>query len=238
MIRSMLRGWWRGLPLAIVASGVPAMVVPATAADMSHPTVVELFQSQGCSSCPPANANLLAIVGRPDVLALSWEVTYWDYLGWADTFGDRRYTERQWDYARSLHHDDVFTPQIVVNGRTDLVGDQAYELDSAILQADRGQTGPMLQLALDRVIVGAAASRGEVVMVRYDPRLIQVPIERGENSGRTLPHRNVVREYLHLGAWNGAAQTYALPAAKHDGLKTAILVQARLGGPILAAIHS
>ncbi len=223
---------------AALPIGLATFAVPARAADVAHPTVVELFQSQGCSSCPPANANLLAIVDRPDVLALSWEVTYWDYLGWTDTFGDRRYTERQWDYARSLHHDDVFTPQIVVNGRTDLVGDRAPELEAAIAQADRGMTGPVLQLAADHATVGAAASQGEVVMVRYDPRLIEVPVHRGENGGRTLPHRNVVREYIRLGAWTGAAQTYALPAAKGDGLKTAVLVQAGLGGPILAAIHS
>ena len=227
------RALWAALPI-----GLATLTVPGHAADIAHPTVVELFQSQGCSSCPPANANLLAIVDRPDVLALSWEVTYWDYLGWTDTFGDRRYTERQWDYARSLHHDDVFTPQIVVNGRTDLVGDRAPELEAAIAQADRGVTGPVLQLATDHATVGAAASQGEVVMVRYDPRLIEVPVQHGENGGRTLPHRNVVREYIRLGAWTGAAQTYTLPAAKRDGLKTAILVQASLGGPVLAAIHS
>jgi hypothetical protein len=233
MIAPRFRASWLCLSIALATPGLPAR-----AADTTHPTVVELFQSQGCSSCPPANANLLAIADRPDVLALSWEVTYWDYLGWADTFGNRRYTERQWDYARALHHDDVFTPQIVINGRTDLVGDIAPELDTAIAQADRGETGPVLQLAADHVTVAAAAAHGEVVMVRYDPRLIQVPIQHGENGGRTLPHRNVVREYSHLGAWTGTARTYALPAATHEGLKTAILVQATTGGPILAAIHS
>jgi hypothetical protein len=225
---------WR--PLVTVA--LIAAAYPAHAADAAHPTVVDLCQSQGCSSCPPANANLLAIAGRADVLALSWEVTYWDYLGWADTFGDHRYTERQWDYARGLHNDDVFTPQIVINGRTDLVGDHADELDAAIGRADRGAGGPTLQLADDHVSVGAGAAAGDIVMVRYDPRLIQVPIHRGENGGRTLPHRNVVRELRRLGAWNGSPQTYALPAATHEGLKTAILVQSRAGGPILAAIHS
>lgn len=233
MTMLLARALWAALPI-----GLATLAVPARAADIAHPTVVELFQSQGCSSCPPANANLLAIVDRPDVLALSWEVTYWDYLGWTDTFGDRRYTERQWDYARSLNHDDVFTPQIVVNGRTDLVGDRAPELEAAIAQADRGVTGPVLQLTADHATVGAAAAQGEVVLVRYDPRLIEVPVQRGENGGRTLPHRNVVREYIRLGTWTGTAQTYALPAARHGGLKTAILVQASLGGPVLAAIHS
>jgi hypothetical protein len=229
-------GRWIGLPIALaLATGAGG----ASAADISHPTVVELFQSQGCSSCPPANANLLAIADRADVLALSWEVTYWDYLGWTDTFGDRRYTQRQWDYARALRHTEVYTPQIVVNGRTDLVGDHTEDLDLAIAQADRGQTGPTLQLTIDHVTVGPAAEQqGEVVLVRYDPRLIQVPIQHGENGGRTLPHRNVVREVLPLGAWHGTRQSYVLPAATLDGLKTAILVQAGPGGRILAATHS
>ncbi len=222
-----------GLSIALFAAA-PA----ARAADAAHPIVVELFQSQGCSSCPPANANLLAIADRPDVLALSWEVTYWDFLGWTDSFGDHRFTERQWDYAHGLHHDDVFTPQIVVNGHTDLVGDHADELDAAMAHADRGQAGPALALTDDHVSVGEAAGNGEVVMVRYDPRLILVPIQRGENGGRTLPHRNVVREMLSLGRWTGKAQIYALPPATHAGLRTAILVQAAVGGPILAAIHS
>src|SRR5580698_2329765 len=94
----------------------------AGAADAAHPTVVELFQSQGCSSCPPANANVMALSDRPDVLALSFQVTYWDNLGWKDTFGSPRYTARQWDYARALRHDNVWTPQVVVNGRADVVG--------------------------------------------------------------------------------------------------------------------
>ncbi|MEN3177307.1 DUF1223 domain-containing protein [Gluconobacter sp. OJA] len=100
--------------LALVGTSVPAM-----AADPDHPTVVELFQSQGCSSCPPANANLLALSDRPDLLTLSWEVTYWDDLGWKDTFSAPAFTARQWDYAHAFHRREVFTPEIVVNGRAD-----------------------------------------------------------------------------------------------------------------------
>ena len=88
------------------------------AADSSHPTVVELFQSQGCSSCPPAAANLAAVADRGDVLALSFEVDYWDRLGWKDTFSKHAWTERQYAYAQAMGHDGVYTPQIVVNGRT------------------------------------------------------------------------------------------------------------------------
>src|SRR5215469_13040224 len=184
----------------------------AAAADPQHPTVVELFQSQGCSSCPPANANVLAIADRPDILALSWQVTYWDDLGWRDTFGRPAYTARQWNYARAFHRGNVATPEVVVNGRDDVV------------RADRGDSGPSIRfVGREAVIAGAGA--GVVVLVRYDPNLVQVPIQRGENAGRTLPHKNVVREVADLGAWRGGARTFALPAPSRPGLKTAILVQ-------------
>jgi len=96
---------------------------PAMAADVSHPTVVELFQSQGCSSCPPANASLIEFVKRPDVLALNFSVDYWDRLGWKDTFDSPAYTARQYAYARSLGDSGVYTPEIIVNGRAAGVGD-------------------------------------------------------------------------------------------------------------------
>jgi hypothetical protein len=210
----------------------------AHAADAKNPAVVELFQSQGCSSCPPANANLLAIADRPDVLALSWEVTYWDYLGWTDTFGDRSYTARQWDYAAGLRHSEVYTPQIVINGRTDIVGDNAAELQSTIARTDRGANTPALTLTTTEVRIAGAPTHGDVFLVRYDPALVDVPILRGENGGRTLPHRNVVHEFRRLGSFTGAPLTLLLPKPSRPGLSTAILLQAGLGGPILAATHS
>src|SRR6202007_3177107 len=102
------------------------------AADTAHPVVVELFQSQGFSSCPPANANLLTIAGRPDVLALSFSVTYWDQLGWKDTFGQPAFTARQWDYAHAAGRGEVATPQVIINGRGAVVGSNAAQLAAAI----------------------------------------------------------------------------------------------------------
>jgi len=222
----------------VLAAMPLAGAATAHAADAAHPTVVELFQSQGCSSCPPANANFIAIAGRPDVLALSWEVTYWNYLGWTDTFGDQKFTARQYEYARGLGHAEVFTPQIVVNGRTDVVGNHLDELKNAIASADRGLGGPSLHLSETEVEVGAGAGKAEVLLVRYDPNVLMVPIQHGENGGITLPHRNVVRQILKLGPWDGAPRRYTLPPAHQAGLKTAILVQLGKGGPILAAAHS
>jgi hypothetical protein len=217
---------------AISISIAPEM---AMAADAAHPTVVELFQSQGCSSCPPANANVLALSDRPDLLTLSWQVTYWDQLGWKDTFGQPAFTSRQWDYARGLRHSDVATPEVVVNGRADVVGNSRGELEDLIRREDRGDSGPRVNITGDHVTVDGAGAHAIVVLVRYDPNIIQVPIRRGENGGLTLPHKNVVREVVELGQWNGGARTYALPAAGRPGLKTAVLVQAGQGGPILAA---
>jgi hypothetical protein len=212
-------------------------VSPASAADSAHPTVIELFQSQGCSSCPPANANVMALNGRPDILALSFQVTYWDHLGWKDTFGSPQYTARQWDYARGLGHDNVFTPQVVINGRTDVVGVRRGEIERAAASADRGVGGPTISLSGSKVTISGAppARPADVWLVRYDPRVVQVPIGRGENGGRTLPHQNVVRALVRLGAWSGPARAYELPASGVGGLRIAILVQSGHGGPILAA---
>ena len=228
------------LPLLGVAAAVSASA-SALAADAQHPAVVELFQSQGCSSCPPANANLIVLSQRPDILALSFGVTYWDQLGWKDTFASPQYTARQWDYAHALHHSQVWTPQMVVNGRADVVGADKADIDAVIPRADRGISGPAIAIMPDAVSVGAAPVSGmsaDVWLVRYDPRIVQVPIRRGENEGRTLPHKNVVRELVKLGVWSGEARRYDVPSSADPNLATAILVQAGPGGAILAAARS
>jgi hypothetical protein len=225
----------RALP-SLLAAALLAGASSAAAADAQHPTVVELFQSQGCSSCPPANANVLAIATRPEVLALSWQVTYWDDLGWKDTFGKPAFTARQWQYARAFHRLDVATPEVVVNGRADVVGASRGELEALIQRADRGDAGPAIQLAPGRASIDGRGA-GVVLLVRYDPNIVMVPIQRGENGGRTLPHKNVVREVVDLGQWTGGARSFPLPAPSRPGLRTAILVQQGPGGPILAASH-
>lgn len=211
----------------------------AYAADADHPTVVELFQSQGCSSCPPANAAVMALTrNRPDLLMLSWQVTYWDNLGWKDTFDNPAFTQRQRDYASAWHRDDVFTPEVVVNGRADLVGSDPHELATVVAGQDRGDGGPFIALVSNRVSVSGQSpgllKPAIVILVRFDPRIIEVPIQRGENGGRTLPHRNVVREVDVLGSWSvGEVGHFMLPAATQPGLQDAVLVQAGPGGPIL-----
>ncbi len=202
--------------------------------------VVELFQSQGCSSCPPANANVNALSERPGVLALSFAVTYWDHLGWRDTFAKQAFTARQYDYSRGLRHSNVYTPQVVLNGREDLTGINRGDLEAAVARSYHVPT-QLLVLDANGLAIRAAApppTPADVWLIRYDRRTLAVPILAGENDGRTLPHKNIVRELVHLGSWNGGATSFRLPPAADANFATAILLQAPNGGAILAAIKN
>jgi hypothetical protein len=213
------------------------MAIGAAPAADAGPVVVELFQSQGCSSCPPADANLAKIADRPDVIALSFAVTYWDGQGWKDTFARPEFTARQWAYAHGFRRAQVFTPEVVADGRRDGVGIDLADFARLVGHA-APPAGPQLTLADQAVTIGAAsrpAAAADVWLVRYDPRTVQVPIRGGENGGRTLPHRNIVHELTRIGAWSGGAETLRLPPARTPGLVSAVLVQAPGGGPILAA---
>lgn len=228
----------RSTRLTILAAlTASSLTGPALGADASHPTVVELFQSQGCSSCPPANAVLNSIADRPDILALSFAVTYWDRLGWNDVFAHPAFTARQWEYSKAGGRTQVSTPQMIVNGRGVLVGSNRGQAEAYIKRFDRGASGPAIAASRDRVGIGAgpAAQPANVWLVRYDPRVHQVPIRAGENGGRTLPHKNIVREIYLLGKWTGEAVSFAVPAAKNGSLKSAVLVQDGPGGAIVAA---
>lgn len=208
----------------------------ALANDADHPTVVELFQSQGCSSCPPAIANVNTIAGRPEILALTFAVTYWDRLGWKDTFAKPEFTQREQDYARA-GLGQVATPQTFINGRAVVNGGDFRQLVAAIRANDRGNTGPAITESAGKVTIGRApASQPATIwLVRYNPRPLAVPIRAGENGGRTLIHRNVVRSLVRIGTWRGAAVSVALPSVSDRNLRSAILVQTGRGGAIVAA---
>jgi len=222
-------------PVAPPAAAAAAPIA-ASGADAAHPAVIELYQSQGCSSCPPALAVLAQIADRPDVLALNFAVTYWDQLGWKDIYAQPGFTARQWDYAHAQHRGQVQTPQLIVNGRAAVLGSFRAEVDRAIAANSRGASGPALSLQGASVAVAAAPSKtpATVWQVAYDPRTVQVPIRAGENGGRTLPHRNVVRQLIAIGSWSGKAQAYPL-APVPAGLSRAVLVQTGKGGAIVAA---
>jgi hypothetical protein len=205
--------------------------------DQKPLVVVELFQSQGCSSCPPAEENLNALADNPQILALSVGVTYWDDLGWRDTFATEAYTDRQWRYARFRHRDTVWTPQVYVNGHADLVGNNRAELNEVIRGAQSNGPAIAWQPANHLQIQASMQHPGarDVWLVRYDPRTLRVPIGGGENGGHTLNQRNVVRELVHLGVWHGDKVAFSLPAPIVSGLNTAVLVQVPNGGDIVSA---
>ncbi len=225
------------MKMLIAAAALAVATVPyaASAADAKHPTLVELYQSQGCSSCPPAIANINAIADRPEILALTFAVTYWDQLGWKDVFASKQFTDRQWEYARGFSHDQVWTPQVIVNGRGDVVGSKRGDVDALLAKSDRGTAGPAVDFSGGALKVsGTAAKPADVWIVRYDPRTIQVAIKAGENGGRTVGHRNVVRQLVKVGQWKGGAASFTIPAASQPGLATAAFVQLGTGGPVIA----
>ncbi|WP_430422657.1 DUF1223 domain-containing protein [Phenylobacterium sp.] len=219
-------------PLAVALS-LPLM---AAAPAPTQPVVVELFTSQGCSSCPPADLAVAGVADRPDVIALSFNVTYWNHLGWKDTFSRPEFTARQVAYAKALGHDAPFTPEVVAGGRVDAVANTPGRVD-ALIAKGRAQPTTSVTAADGRVTVaaGVAPRRGaDVWLLHYDPRTIQVPVKAGENTGKTLPQRNVVRALKRLGDWRGQAATFAAPSAA-PGLRAVVLVQGKDGGAILGA---
>ncbi|MGH6914086.1 MAG: DUF1223 domain-containing protein [Geminicoccales bacterium] len=202
--------------------------------------MVELVTSQGCNSCPPADRLLGELAGRDDVLPLSFHVTYWDRLGWPDTFGLEDSTRRQELYADWLGERRVYTPQIVIGGPIDVVGSaRGRVLDAIELLRGHAPSGPPLTIAQGRLL---AVGTGDPVaaaiwLVAFDGHH-DVTIERGENRGRTLRYHQVVRELTRLGDWHGRAIELDLPlaalsAAARDG--AAVLVQRLRDGAILAA---
>jgi len=216
--------------LALIGGAVRAQ--PATG-----PVVVELYQSQGCSDCPPAQDYLNRLADRPDVLALSFGVTYWDYLGWKDSFASPQFTQRQRDYAKTSGTGEVATPQFWVNGQSTVLGANAGRVAQLIASGARSK-GPSINLTSSQVSIGSgsvAQGAADVWLVRYDPRTIQVAIRAGENGGRTLPHRDIVRQMTKIGRWTGRPLAIGIQPPADPALKTAILIQAGSGGPILSA---
>ena len=206
------------------------------------PTVVELYTAQGCSACPQANALLQELAGRKNVLALTFPVDVWDYLGWADTFAKPEFSARQRAYVARFKLRELYTPEMVVGGRRETLGFDRDKVQALIDTAPalRAGRGPRVRASADgaRVTVGAAASipgGGEVWLVRYDPQERTVKVRAGENKGKTLVQQNLVRELVRLGSWSGRVRSYRLPAAASEGLDAAVLVQGAHGGPVAVA---
>jgi len=220
---------------SITSGFVAALALFSGTAHASTPQqVIELYQSQGCSSCPPANAVLNGLADRKDLITLSFAVTYWDYLGWKDRFAQPAFTERQKDYAAAYKRPNVATPQMVINGRGFIVGTTADNVAQGLKAYARSGPEPDIALAGHRLTVGAGTGSAQVWWVTYDPKSLDVPVTAGENHGRTLPHRHIVKSLTRIADWSGKPVTVNVPTAP-PGLETAVLLQAGRGGPIVAA---
>ena len=202
------------------------------------PVVVELFTAQGCTACPQANALLQEIAGRRGVLALTYPVDIWDYLGWPDTGAKPEFTARQRAYISKMRLREIYTPEMVVGGRRETVGFDRTKVQGLVASTPRPR-GPRVGFrSPTRAEVGAGdrpPGGAEVWLVRFDPQEQTVKVTRGENRGKTVVEQNVVRELVRLGAWNGRPRRFTLPPPSVPDLKTAVLVQGAGGGPVLAA---
>jgi hypothetical protein len=218
---------------------------------MHRPVLVELFTSQGCSDCPAADRLVTELAKRKDVIALSFPITYWDMLGWKDTFATDANTQRQKSYAKAMKHSGIYTPQMILDGRIDVVGNQRERVLAAIA-ARANDTGAdsyipiSLANASGRLEIVIPASRmkgqalGQALGTIWIARTLAqgaVHVERGENSNHRLHYTNVVRDLRRAGEWSGEAMKLDVPLhlanVKHDGI--AVILQAREYGPVLGA---
>lgn len=214
--------------LLLVAPALASQAPRRAAAAQVQPVLVELFTSQSCSSCPPADVLLGELAGRPDVLALSYHVTYWNRLGWRDRFSLPEATERQRRYAATLGHNQIYTPQTVIQGQRDAVGSNRAAIAAAIRAATPGQVRLSLREAGPVVSVDAGAGEGSATfwLIGYDRQHV-TPVASGENRGRTLTHSHVVRSLSPLGEWRG--QAMGLTGTRPAGERVAVLLQAHSG---------
>ncbi len=238
----------RASTLAVSGALLLATLLAALAEPLRRPLgVVELFTSQGCDACPPADAALAEMVARGDIIALAYHVDYWDYLGWRDTLANPENTQRQHDYGKVFGARSVYTPQAVVNGRGDVNGANKAEIAGALAKFAQDGQGLTVDLKASRrgdsIVVEAGAGPGpneaHLVLVFFDDAK-PVQIQRGENGGSLITYWNAVTGMQTAGMWHGKPARFELPAseiAKRDGC--AALLQAvgkdGLPGPILGA---
>lgn len=215
-------------------------VFGAVAMAADRPVVIEMYTSQGCSSCPPADKYFHEnLASRDDVIALALHVDYWDYLGWKDNFGSAAFTRRQHDYARASGHRSVYTPQMIVGGRDQVVGNHPYEIKD-LIRDHKKMTSPVevtIKRSGGRFIITATATKSPgpmvVQLVRYRPAET-VAIKKGENAGRSLTYANIVDDWVEIAEWDGAAPLRIKAPARGD-LPVVAIIQGRNFGPIWAA---
>lgn len=217
--------------------GLVLLLAATAAGAQSRPTVVELYTSEGCSSCPPAEAQIGKLAQQDGIIALAFHVDYWDSLGWHDRFDFPEATARQRQYAHTLKLASVYTPQLVVDGQRDVVGG-----GNGIGAASAKTPGVPVAISVqnDAVVVALGALQPavacDVLLVSYLPEA-KSKVTRGENAGRELDEFNIVRSIRKLGSWQGAGESFSvrLNTLTGDATAVAVLVQQHDQGPIIGA---
>lgn len=201
-----------------MALGAAALFAKPGFAAVERPVIVELFTSQGCSSCPPADAFLETLKSKPSVVALSYHVDYWDYLGWRDTLGSPEYSQRQYDYAKSRGDSNVYTPQMIINGGNHFVGSHTSKVSAGIAEARSSTGAQWVDIAMSdnktdvmiNIAAGEPTKEATLWLMAFAPS-ITTDIKKGENAGKTIAYHNVVRKMVPAGMWHGDAAKIVLP---------------------------
>jgi hypothetical protein len=240
---------WSG---ALGICAIAAIICPAQAGDPR--AVVELFTSQGCSSCPAADRLMGELSKDPSIVALSMPIDYWDYLGWKDTLADSRFSARQRAYSHVRGDRDVYTPQAVINGSVHVIGSDRSSIETAIGETEKASgvmsvpvsmsvTGRQINVSVAASRNGPAAMHGEVWICSVS-KAVPISIGRGENRGREITYYNVVRNLLKVGDWNGTPYSWTVPLENisRDGVDAAaVYVQdgnRDRPGPMLGAAYT
>jgi hypothetical protein len=247
MRRTLLLAFWLlAAPTATWAADGTTPVAPAQPTPIR--AVVELFTSQGCSNCPPADTLLKTYADRKDVIALTLPVDYWDYIGWKDTLASSRNTERQRSYAKNFGIGPVYTPQVVINGSAQALGSDAQEIDRAIEASDAATAARRVPVAFwnygDSVIIETGGAppgvefKDATIWLAVVQKSVAVPVKAGENSGETLTYINVVHELTPVGLWNGRPSTIRLAMTslmRPESEDLVVLIQEANAGAIIGA---
>ncbi len=224
---------------AVMAGGLWLAAISQATAQTKPVVVVELYTSQGCSSCPPADEFMAELVANPDVIALALHVDYWDYIGWKDEFANAAFTDRQKEYARAIGSRTIYTPQMIVNGLDRVEGNNPAAVNSLVRMHLMENSGISLVLQRDgdRLVIRAtgAVESGplSVNLVRYKPNQT-VAIERGENAGLTMEYHNIVTEFVTVGEWAGV-DPLAMETTVSGDMPLAVFLQSQGPGAIVTA---
>jgi hypothetical protein len=237
--------------LMLPASAIAQVPTPAPGINPSFgppKTVLELFTSQGCDTCPPADQVLASYAKRPDIIAITLPVDIWDYLGWKDTLASDKNSERQKFYAKARGDGAIYTPQIIVNGMIGVPGSDPKAIDEAILVSDAALETSHVPIRFwherNSIVIEAGdappglENKEATVWFAVVQKRANVPVERGDNKGKTLTYTNIVREMLPVGTWNGKAMNLQLARTaimRPETEACIVLLQEGKAGPILGA---